>query len=1626
MLLFAAVPIRAGLNPRLVTVDNSNVQTPEGSYVSNTGTYTLGPDDTFSHLSASVGDIVDTGGSWTWTYTPPDGPDGYPLSVTITLHVLVPGGAEETASSSFDLQVDNVAPELDLSGTGGQSAYEGESVLFTLGTIVDPGAESFGILIQWGDGESELGTFGGFPEGGGATIDSLSHTYAQDGDYAVTITVTDGDGGSDSDMFNVTVYNKDPDLDISAAVGQVAVEGSGQEFSLGTFSDAGVTDNWTASVDWGDGSSDSLGSVYSGTPLSAMHTYADNGDYTVTVNVYDDGGGSTMQQFNLVVENTAPILSIAGNQKTDEGSSTAKSPVGFDLGSFSDVAGDGPWIIDVNWGDGISDSTTGDPGTSLMLPHVYSQDGVYTVEVKVTDKDGDFDTGTFEMTVDNVPPAIDITGTSGQISLEGDLTFFNLGIFQDPGADNWSGSVDLGDGSTDSLDFTMPGVGLEMSHSYADNGIYNVRVRIEDSSGGADEQFFYVYANNAPPVLSIAGNQKADEGALEPKALAGFDLGTFTDAGIYDGPWDIHVNWGDGADESTTGDGIAPNTLPHTYANNGVYTVSVTVVDKDGDSDTGTFEVTVDNVAPVVSAPSDQTAVQNEYASFDLGSFTDPGADSPWSVTVSWGDGHSDTFSMASAGGLDPANHTYSGSGIFTATVVVDDGEASGTNTFQVTVTRPPTLVVEAPVGDTVYSYDVAALGTVIVGATNDVLFTVRNTGENNLTGISVALTGDGGGSFSLLTSPPATLAPGARATFTVRCIPSIAGPLNGSVTIDSNDPNDPSYPFDLVAEAVDETSDFLYAMVRGTTVGTGEVPLPATWRGRTLESGQELTLVYQFDNRAVTSEVTPEGTASRGLGIASVMVQLGTQKPVFISRAEMEGASGNVLEVVDGDSEDNLYAFWTTPSERVGMGLSFAAERFGASTLIPFFGTTPEQVVSGDLSSSGMIFNVPGSFDFAAAVTTTVSDVRFSYSPIFLNGQVAWADDVSGDFDDGSSWAGGNPPTASEDAVFHDFGPLESPYGVTLPVGVSTLARSLQILGGAGQSFVLSASSGNGEAIFDGGESYIFNSFAQFYQEDPTLDQKFNFSGLTVGGGVLESAVNEIPGSLAVFFAPVSVLGSEGLKILPGGYFVSMTNTALVDASVSYQGLMILENFVVASSLTSSGRVSVASGAFFGAVTNNGEFSVGSEIMPNYISEVTFLGENAKYVQTSGGKLVVDIEGPVRGVDYDSIRGLSFISGGYPSAELDGTIELFGYDCGCGGGGGWFLEGDEFVIMSGFFGGITGTFSTINMPSGWTVEYRDTDDDTVPDSVVVIAGPPPAAPAIGILDESGHSIADSSTVDFGDVVFPGSLSRTITFTITNSGTVNLNVGGISVTGLESGDFTVDTTSLVTPVPPGGSTTFSITFQPLGTMYRDADIEIQNDDPFLGPFLFFVEGYGNSAPVAVADSVTRVSGRSLKVPASALLGNDTDDDGDTLSVLAGSTVSANGVTVRFDGAWIYYDATSASPNTTDTFDYTVDDGYGGTGVGTVTVTVTTPPVAGPSYNLVSASTAGPDNRNITVTFQGAPRRNYRVYAQSTLGSSWTLLDGGTPVTSGNDGRFSVLDSNVFNSVTRYYRTEIVP
>jgi VCBS repeat-containing protein len=141
----------------------------------------------------------------------------------------------------------------------------------------------------------------------------------------------------------------------------------------------------------------------------------------------------------------------------------------------------------------------------------------------------------------------------------------------------------------------------------------------------------------------------------------------------------------------------------------------------------------------------------------------------------------------------------------------------------------------------------------------------------------------------------------------------------------------------------------------------------------------------------------------------------------------------------------------------------------------------------------------------------------------------------------------------------------------------------------------------------------------------------------------------------------------------------------------------------------------------------------------------------------------------------------------------------------------------------------------------------------------------------------------------------------------------------------------------------------------------------------------------NDPPVAGADSVTRVRGRTVKVALADLLSNDTDVDGpDALRISAVSSPSANGATVRILGDWLVYEADAG--DAPDSFSYALSDGLA-TSAGFVSVAVISAP-AGLTLNIVSESSVGGERRFLVAAIPG---RTYQLQIATSVTGPWAAL-----------------------------------
>ena len=157
--------------------------------------------------------------------------------------------------------------------------------------------------------------------------------------------------------------------------------------------------------------------------------------------------------------------------------------------------------------------------------------------------------------------------------------------------------------------------------------------------------------------------------------------------------------------------------------------------------------------------------------------------------------------------------------------------------------------------------------------------------------------------------------------------------------------------------------------------------------------------------------------------------------------------------------------------------------------------------------------------------------------------------------------------------------------------------------------------------------------------------------------------------------------------------------------------------------------------------------------------------------------------------------------------------------------------------------------------------------------------------------------------------------------------------------------------------------------------------------------------------------MSAMKNQSTNLSATKLVLQCTDADGDALSITAVSTNSAQGGTVSLAGATITYTPPTDYTGS-DSFTYTVSDTYGGTGTGTVSITVESIKVS----PVIQTLSQLPDG-NMEVMASGIPGETYLIQASTDL-NGWATI--GTNVADSN-GIIAFPDLNATNYTSRFYR-----
>ena len=311
----------------------------------------------------------------------------------------------------------------------------------------------------------------------------------------------------------------------------------------------------------------SFGDGGTSTTQSPTHQYADDGAYTVTLEVTDDDGATDSTSHSVTVSNQAPVASFVYSPSEPE----INEIVNFDASGSYDPDGS---IEEYEWDFG--DSLT---GIGQKLAHSYSDNNTYTATLTVTDDDGATDSTSRNVTVADLGPTAAFTYSPSSPTTQQTIQFTDESTDPDGSIPSWQWS--FGDGGTSTTQ--------SPTHQYADDGAYTVTLEVTDDDGATDSTSHSVTVSNQAPVASFVYSPSEPE----INEIVNFDA-----SGSYDPDGSIEeYEWDFG--DSLTGIG---QKLAHSYSDNNTYTATLTVTDDDGATDSTSRNVTVadPNVPPEI------------------------------------------------------------------------------------------------------------------------------------------------------------------------------------------------------------------------------------------------------------------------------------------------------------------------------------------------------------------------------------------------------------------------------------------------------------------------------------------------------------------------------------------------------------------------------------------------------------------------------------------------------------------------------------------------------------------------------------------------------------------------------------------------------------------------------------------------------------------------------------------------------------------------------------------------------------------------------------------------------------------------------------------------------------------
>ncbi|RLF39814.1 MAG: hypothetical protein DRN21_03095, partial [Thermoplasmata archaeon] len=530
-----------------------------------------------------------------------------------TVNLTVTDNEGNTGSVERQIEVLNTPPVADFTWTPSEPT-DLENVMFNASESYDVDGTVVNYTWDFGDGNTSYGM-------------NASHTYADNGSYTVTLTVTDDDGAVNWTTKEIVVVNVPPVAHFTWEP-QEPTTADTIQFSDASYDLDGTVVNYT--WDFGDGNMSYA--------RNASHSYADNGVYVVNLTIKDNDGAVAWVTYVISVANVPPVAAFTWqpSQPTDVQKTL------FDASGSADSDG-----VIVNWTWNF-----GDDGTSYgeTVEYRFADDGTYTVRLTVTDDDGATHWTMEEIVVANVPPVASFSYEPVEPTSLDTLMFDDNSVDADGSIINWTWN--FGDGN---VSYTR-----NPSHNYTEKGVYLITLTVRDDDGAEGTTSHAVLIRNLPPVVNFTWT---------PEEPTDVQTITFTSHSYDDDGEIVNHTWHFG-----NGNFAYTQNATYSYADNGTYTVVLTIWDDDGAKGEMEKEIQVKNVAPTaIFSAKPEKPRQQERVVFNASTSYDPDGNI---VSYEW---DFDSGGTVDAYGLE-AEYRYEKKGNYLVTLTVTDNDGEKDN----------------------------------------------------------------------------------------------------------------------------------------------------------------------------------------------------------------------------------------------------------------------------------------------------------------------------------------------------------------------------------------------------------------------------------------------------------------------------------------------------------------------------------------------------------------------------------------------------------------------------------------------------------------------------------------------------------------------------------------------------------------------------------------------------------------------------------------------------------------------------------------------------------------------------------------------------------------------------------